>query len=256
MRVSRVQSGTTTTANFRPRTSSVKRCVAQVKEEDEIQGEEEPLTYSSSKTELIHNNQKDITAFLDQFQTRAPHRFSDRELFALTLLDPRSLNHEEEHISIAKLPVLLANKLNIRKVDVTALHESVKYFVEHAGSVNEGEFSGEKGGQALITWHLDQLSIGHTRANMYHDFCLTLMPLLVVNVKSETIFSRHKRAMGKDRTSTRTKVINSECVLQDDPRLDGKLQDINLGLFEKVMAQLVHTGDSKLQEKHLLELQQ
>ena len=225
------------------------------KKKKKSKAEEEPLTYRSSTTEFINNNLKDVTAFLDQFQTRVPIRFYDRDvLFALTLLDPRSLNHEGELLSIAKLPVLLAHNFNIKKADATVLQESAKHFVEHAPCMAEGEFRGEKGGQALITWHLEQLSTGRHENSMYHSFCLTLMPLLVVNVKSETIFSRHKRALGKDRTSTRTKVINSECVLQDDPRIQGKLQDINLGLFEKVMAQLIHTGDAAAQEKHLLAL--
>jgi len=87
------------------------------KKKKKSKAEEEPLTYRSSTTELINNNLKDVTAFLDQFQTRVPIRFYDRDvLFALTLLDPRSLNHEGELVSIAKLPVLLAHNSTSKRL--------------------------------------------------------------------------------------------------------------------------------------------
>ena len=78
----------------------------------------------------------------------------------------------------------------------------------------------------------------------------------VVNVKSESVFSRHKRFLGKDRTSARVSVIDAQCVLADDPRLRGSLSGLSLSDFEHLNEHLINTGDAKKQAAHIKQLKE
>ena len=77
------------------------------------------------------------------------------------------------------------------------------------------------------------------------------MPLQLVNAKAESVFSRHKRILGKDRTSQRVAVVNAKCVVAEDPRLQVSLHEIDLTQFSHLERHLVHTGDSGKQEAHV-----
>ena len=77
------------------------------------------------------------------------------------------------------------------------------------------------------------------------------MPFQLVNAKAESVFSRHKRILGKDRTSQRVAVVNAKCVVAEDPRLQFPLHEIDLTQFSHLEDHLVHTGDSMKQEVHV-----
>jgi hypothetical protein len=73
-----------------------------------------------------------------------------------------------------------------------------------AGSILEFETS-----QDLDDWHVERLAVNPRSHREYHTFCLDLLALPVLNVKVESVFSRHKRLLGKDRTITRLRNTHS-----------------------------------------------
>jgi hypothetical protein len=94
--------------------------------------------------------------------------------------------------------VLLEKNLNFAGADVANSLESVKQVVANTGKTDQ--FTS---GQDLIAWHKKELATGRQSLHLYHKFALGLIAMPVVNVKAESIFSRHKRMLGKDRTTKR-----------------------------------------------------
>lgn len=158
-------------------------------------------------------------------------------------------------------------ELNFADVGASDLKESARHFVKHTEATVEFQ-----SGQALIHWHRKKLQtytarppedekIVHTEENeklirmkcLFHRFALGVMPVLLANVKSESTFSRHKRLLGKDRTTTRTAVIDAQCVLQDDPRLKRYFGDVDLRQIADMERWLVATGDTTKQDAKIAE---
>ena len=226
------------------------------------------IRYSQTSSELLTSTNNDIVAFLTAFQTNNSKRLADiKFLFGLTLVDPHNLTSVPA-VSIAKLTILFRHNLRLAGATKADLRESTKNFVHNTAPTPEFLT-----GQDLITWHREQLlaydklateenqpadpsvlaSKLHTlkKRKLFHEFALSIMPILLVNTKSESTFSRHKRLLRNDRTNARTAVIDSQCVLQDDHRLKGSFSNIDLAQFARVEKHLVHVGDSSKQEKHI-----
>jgi hypothetical protein len=216
-------------------------------DEDVTVAEMKKAIYSVTSTALVDVTSKDVLAFLGAFKLSSPRRWNDMDfLFALTLLDPSDLQNEEHGVSLAKLAPLLASNVNFRNFPVADLQDSIKCFVFDTARVKPFAT-----GQALIDWHRDRLQQGDGKHALYHEFALSLMALPLVNAKAESVFSRHKRILGKDRTGLRTKVVNAQCLLQEDHRFKVPLHEINIAEFEHLEEHLVRVGDSGKQDAHV-----